>query len=89
MRFIITGGFFLLSGVILFSCIYISTSLFAINLSGWATPPGRFATALQQMEGGTVYILSIIVIIFGSLLLLWGCFEKALKFIFKKLTNTL
>ncbi|MFF2484612.1 hypothetical protein [Paenibacillus sp. NPDC058071] len=87
MKKIIAGGIVLLSGVILFLGIYIPMSFHASKLGGWTTPPGRLGTALNEMGGATAFNYSIIMIICGIFLLLWGCFEEEIKRTIKKIVH--
>lgn len=74
MKKIIVGGILLFCGVILYLGIHIPASHHALKLSGWTTPPGRIGTALNEMGLASAANYSVILIIVGIILLLWGCF---------------
>ncbi|QHW33788.1 hypothetical protein GZH47_25310 [Paenibacillus rhizovicinus] len=76
MKKIIVGGILLFSGVILYLGVFIPAARLASTLGGWTTPPGRLGTALNETGGSTAYHSSIVMIICGILLLLWGCFGE-------------
>ncbi|WP_238652273.1 hypothetical protein [Paenibacillus piscarius] len=88
MKKIIAGSILLFSGIILYLGVYIEAARHSSTLGGWTTPPGRFATALNEVGGTTTFYSSIVMIICGIILLLWGCFEddvvKLIKLIVKK-----
>ncbi|MCM3631671.1 hypothetical protein M3194_30785 [Paenibacillus glycanilyticus] len=88
MKKIIVGGILLFTGIILFLGVYILAARHSSTLGSWTTPPGRLGTALNEMGGTTAFHNSIIMIVCGIILLLWGCFEddivKLIKLIVKK-----
>ncbi|SDT24294.1 hypothetical protein SAMN05444162_3531 [Paenibacillaceae bacterium GAS479] len=71
LKKVIAGGFILLSGVILYVGIHISTVPYLSNVGGWSTPPRRFGKALQETDGYMATIISIIMIISGIIILLY------------------
>lgn len=74
MKNVIAGGIFLFCGVILFLGIYIPAAFQAAKLGGWSTPPGRLGTALNEMGGAAAMNYSVIIIVAGIILIVWGCF---------------
>lgn len=84
MKKIIVGGILLFSGVLLYLGVYVPVALHASKLGGWTTPPGRFGTALNEMGGTAAFNYSIIMIICGILLLVWGCFGEEIIRTMKK-----
>ena len=72
MKKIIVGGVFLFCGVVLYLGVHIPGALQAMKLGGWATPPGRLGTALNEMGLTAAAKNSIFLIIGGIVLLLWG-----------------
>lgn len=75
MKMIISGGFILFSGVILYIGVHIPAALHAENISGWYTPPGRYGTALEETGGTIGMIISVAMCILGMALLMWGAFR--------------
>jgi hypothetical protein len=74
MKKVMAGGILLFCGVILFLGIYIPAAFHAAKLSGWSTPPGRLGTALHEMGGAAAMNYSVIIIVAGIILIVWGCF---------------
>jgi hypothetical protein len=76
LKQIIAGGIFLISGIILYLGIHIPAAIQASKLGGWTTPPGRLGTALSEMGGITATNNSVIMIIVGVILIVWGSLVK-------------
>jgi hypothetical protein len=88
LKKIIVGGILLFSGIILYLGIYIPAARHASILGGFATPPGRLGTALNEMGGTTAFHYSKVMIICGIFLLLWGCFgEEVIGLIIRTTTK--
>lgn len=84
MKKVIAGGILLFCGIGLYLGIYIPAAYHATKLGGWSTPPGRLGTALNEMGGTNAYNYSVMIIISGVILLLWGCFGENIKNSFNK-----
>jgi hypothetical protein len=89
LKKIIAGGIFLFSGIILYLGIHIPVAIYASKLGGWTTPPGRFGTALSDMGGISATNNSVIMIIVGVILLVWGSFDDELLSLLKKIKQIL
>lgn len=87
MKKVVAGGIFLLVGAMLYLGIHIPAAKLASNLGGWSTPPGRFGTALEQMEGIQPTVYSILFMMLGVILLLIGAFSDDVKSIKNKLSG--
>lgn len=74
MKKVIAGGILLFCGIILYLGIYIPAAFHAAKLSGWSTPPGRLGTALNEMGGAAALNYSVMIIVAGMILIVWGCF---------------
>lgn len=64
------GSLLILSGTILLGIMHLSIATYMPNLSGWSTPPGKFATVLNDIRGWFPYGLSLVQILIGTTLLL-------------------
>lgn len=87
MKKIIAGGIFLIGGIILYIGIQIPAALYASKLGGWSIPPGRIGTALEKTGGIVPNNYSIAMIVFGVILVIWGCFGDDIKSIFSKIRH--
>jgi hypothetical protein len=87
LKKIVAGGILLFCGIILYLGIHIPAAYHATKLGGWTTPPGRLGTALNEMGGTTASNNSVIMIIVGLILLVWGCFGDDLISILRKLKD--
>ncbi|TJY43071.1 hypothetical protein E5161_04015 [Cohnella pontilimi] len=85
MKKIVAGGIILFCGIILYLGIHIPAAYHASKLGSWSTPPGRLGTALNEMGGATATYYSVIMIIGGMILLVWGCFDDEITSALKKL----
>lgn len=74
MKKIVAGGIFLFCGVVLYLGIFNLAYIEIPKLETWYTHLGRLGTALKVIGGTTPFILSIIMMVAGACLLLWGCF---------------
>ncbi|PJN56414.1 hypothetical protein PAEVO_31370 [Paenibacillus sp. GM2FR] len=83
MKKVVAGGFLLISGIILYLSVHIPATLFASKLGSWTTPPGRLGTALAEMGAVAAINGSIILIISGVVVILWGAFEDELIRLYK------
>lgn len=83
MKKVVAGGLFLISGVILYISAHIPAAFLAFKLGSWSTPPGRLGTALEEMGGAATRNGSIILIISGVIVILWGAFEDELIRLYK------
>lgn len=74
MKRILAGGFISLIGSIW------SLTLIVIagnNLvSGWATPPGRLFSTMQEMNIMSLFVFAVIFVIVGIVLMIVECFRK-------------
>lgn len=75
MRRIIAGGFLLLSGVVLYVGVKIAAAIVMPNINGWSTPPGRFGTAIAEINGGFSLVISVLFSILGSVLIVLEIFK--------------
>ncbi|MFC6039013.1 hypothetical protein ACFPYN_06035 [Paenisporosarcina macmurdoensis] len=64
------GSLLILSGTILLGIMHLSIATYMPNLSGWSTPPGKFATVLNDIRGWFPYGLSLVQILIGTTILL-------------------
>ena|GEM_PF-2933245 len=72
MKKIIAGGILLFCGVILFLGAFIPAAHYAENLGSWSTRTGKLGTALNDIGGASVANYSVMLMIAGIALLLWG-----------------
>ena len=63
------GSIFLLSGTIIFSSVYSTIGNYIPNLTGWSSPPGKFATVLENTMQTFPFIMSLIFLCIGLILL--------------------
>lgn len=64
------GSLLILSGTILLGIMHLAIATYIPNLTGWGSPPGKFATVLNEIMGWFPYILSIVQIVIGIILVL-------------------
>jgi hypothetical protein len=76
---LISGATFLLSGTILFGLVYLSISNYVPHMTGWSDPPGKFSLALDAIMARTPYIISILLMIIGSILLITALSKELSK----------
>lgn len=81
---VLIGGFLLASGILLYIGVQISTVIFMTDGNGWSTPPGRYGTALEQIEGQMEVNTSIVLCILGIGFMMW---EGIMKPIIKRYRN--
>lgn len=62
------GSMLILSGTILLGFMHLAMATYIPNMTGWGSPPGKFATVLNGIMGWFPYILSIVQIGIGALL---------------------
>lgn len=60
------GSLLILSGTVLLGLMHLAIATYIPNISGWASPPGKFAVVLTEIMGWVPYVLSILQIIIGS-----------------------
>jgi hypothetical protein len=87
MKYIVAGGILLIGGIVLFIGIHIPAALHMKEITGWSDPPGRYGTAIIETGGNTPLTLSILLCIFGLLLLLWGVFSGIISSLIIRLMN--
>ncbi|MGG1555279.1 hypothetical protein [Paenibacillus ferrarius] len=87
MKKIVAGGFFLLSGILLYLGIRIPAGITAAKLGGWETPPGRYGTALEAIGGAGPANIAIVFIILGTVMIVLGAFSEELSALWKKVAD--
>ncbi|WML56246.1 hypothetical protein [Neobacillus sp. PS2-9] len=61
----ILGYVLFCSGIFLFGLMHLSIAMYIPNLN-WSDPPGKLASALNQIIGWVTYTISILLIIIGG-----------------------
>lgn len=69
------GSLLILSGTILLGIMHLAIATYIPNMTGWSSPPGKFATVLNGIMGWFPYILSIVQILIGTILV-WNSLLK-------------
>jgi hypothetical protein len=65
---LIVGCCFLLSGTLLFGMVYLAIANYAPHITGWSDPPGKFSLAMEGTMTRAPYVISILLMIIGTLL---------------------
>ena len=74
MKRVMIGGFLSLIGSIWTLAVMFAASN---NLaSGWTTPPGRFLTTVSEMGLMPIFVIAILIVVFGFLILAIEFFKK-------------
>ena len=74
MKRVMIGGFLSLIGSIWALAVIFA----AVNnlVNSWATPPGRFLTTVSQMGLIPIFVIAILIIVFGFLILAIEFFKR-------------
>jgi hypothetical protein len=76
MKKMIIGLSSVISGVILFGLTYITAAVYTLSLDGWDTRYGKFGTALRDVFGFPILVISVAAIVLGIVYLFQGYKEK-------------
>ncbi|MDG5785996.1 hypothetical protein QA612_00740 [Evansella sp. AB-P1] len=77
------GSTLFIAGILLFGLVHLAIANYVPSMTGWSTPPGKFATARNDIMVTIPYFLSIILMLLGVILLLL----KEIKSLLNKLYN--
>lgn len=77
MKKIISGASILITGAILFLSACIAGSFNMQVISGWRTDVGRFWTSVNEGKLMPLVVVSIIIMISGTAVMLWGNLSKS------------
>lgn len=70
LKKIITGGFLLLSGVVLYVGIKIAAAMAMPMVNGWSKSTGRFGAAVAEVDGGFALVISVLLGIVGCVFII-------------------
>lgn len=72
MKKVFTGASITLVGAIIFLSVFFVAGSYASTITSWDSVSGKFWTAVSRLNLYPVLIISIIIMVVGTVVLIWG-----------------